>query len=54
MKKVGIRLFLLVGCANDPEYLPSPQNMEAGMDNGSGGTTGMAIDDVHTQICVPQ
>jgi hypothetical protein len=36
------RLFMLlvvVGCANDPMYVPSPTNIEAGQDNGSGGVT---------------
>jgi hypothetical protein len=34
-----VAFVLLVGCANDPIYLVSPTNMEAGMDNGSGGFT---------------
>lgn len=29
----------LVGCANDPQYVPSPTNIEAGTDDGSGGLT---------------
>ena len=36
------RLFMLlviVGCANDPMYVPSPTNIEAGQDDGMGGTT---------------
>jgi hypothetical protein len=28
-----------VGCANDPQYVPSPTNIEAGMDDGMGGIT---------------
>ncbi|HUJ59432.1 MAG TPA: hypothetical protein VLX92_13095 [Kofleriaceae bacterium] len=29
----------LGGCANDPQYLQPPADMEAGMDDGMGGTT---------------
>ena len=28
---VGLVALLLVGCTNDPIYLPSPQGIEAGM-----------------------
>ncbi len=34
-------LVLLVGCANDPLYMPGPNTLEAGMDDGMGGTTTM-------------
>jgi len=30
---------VLVGCTNDPQYVPSPTNIEAGMDDGNGGLT---------------
>jgi hypothetical protein len=32
-------LWVLVGCANDPMYVPSPTNIEAGQDDGMGGMT---------------
>ena len=32
-------LVVLVGCANDPLYMPGPNTLEAGMDDGMGGTT---------------
>ena len=32
-------LVMLVGCANDPVYLSPPSNLEAGADDGMGGTT---------------
>ncbi len=32
-------LVMMVGCANDPMYLPNPTTLEAGMDDGMGGTT---------------
>ena len=38
MKRLCI-LVVLVGCANDPQYVPSPTNIEAGMDGGMGGIT---------------
>jgi len=38
MKRLCMVL-VLVGCANDPQYVPSPTNIEAGSDDGMGGTT---------------
>jgi len=38
MKRLCMVL-VLVGCANDPMYVPSPTNIEAGMDDGMGGIT---------------
>jgi hypothetical protein len=38
MKRVCM-LLVLVGCANDPMYVPSPTNIEAGQDDGMGGVT---------------
>jgi hypothetical protein len=57
--------YLVFDRVNDPQWLSGTFDLleYAGQtitvrfgayNNGSGGTTGMAIDDVHTQICVPQ
>jgi hypothetical protein len=37
MRRV-LLVVLIVGCTNDPVYLTSPNNMEAGMDDGMGNT----------------
>ena len=39
MRRLIYMVVLAAGCANDPIYLNSPTNMEAGMDDGMGGTT---------------
>jgi hypothetical protein len=36
MRRIAYAIVLIVGCANDPVYLDSPTNMEAGMDDGTG------------------
>ena len=57
--------YLVFDRVNDPQWLSGTFDLleYAGQtitlrfgayNNGSGGTTGMALDDVHTQICVPQ
>ena len=37
MKRLCMLVVFVVGCANDPQYVPSPTNIEAGMDDGMGG-----------------
>ncbi len=39
MKRLLVLVVVVAGCANDPQYVPSPTNIEAGMDDGMGGTT---------------
>jgi hypothetical protein len=48
MKRLCI-LLVLVGCANDPFYVPSPTNIEAGQDNGMGSAT-MGSGSIHVPI----
>ena len=40
---------LLLGCANDPVYIPGPQNLEAGMDDGAGGV----VAEARAQLVLP-
>lgn len=37
--RIWIPALLVAACANDPAYLPYPGNLEAGVDDGDGGTS---------------
>jgi hypothetical protein len=48
MKRAVVVCFL-VGCANDPVYIPAPMSLEAGMDDGAGGI----VAEAESQLVLP-